>query len=84
MLHGCFGCVIMQEKEYKTTEARRKSIARYKAEKTVSIQAFLPPEYKDKLNKLAESAGVSKAQILKDAIDTLYNAAFDEQPTEQE
>ena len=41
-------------------------------------------EYKDKLNKLAESAGVSKAQILKDAIDTLYNAAFDEQPTEQE
>lgn len=85
MLHGFFGCVIMQEKEYKTTEARRKSIARYKAEKTVSIQAFLPPEYKDKLNKLAESAGVSKAQILKNAIDTLYSAAFDEQqPAEQE
>lgn len=80
-----FRCAIMQEKEYKTTEARRKSIARYKAEKTVSIQAFLPPEYKDKLNKLAESAGVSKAQILKNAIDTLYSAAFDEQqPTEQE
>lgn len=63
----------MQEKEYKTTAARRKSIARYKAEKTVSIQAFLPPEYKDKLNRIAEKRGCSKAQVLKIAIDMLYS-----------
>ena len=63
----------MQKKEYKTTEARRKSIARYKAEKTVSIQAFLPPEYKDKLNRIAELQGCSKAQALKNMIDQVYN-----------
>lgn len=55
------------------TAGQKTAKARYKAEKTVSIQAFLPPEYKDKLNRIAEKRGCSKAQVLKIAIDMLYS-----------
>lgn len=65
------------------TEGQKAAKARYKAEKTVSIQAFLPPEYKEKLQTIAEKSGISKAQVLKNAIDMMYSAVADEQPTEQ-
>ena len=55
------------------TAGQKAAKARYKAEKTVSIQAFLPPEYKDKLNRIAELQGCSKAQALKNMIDQVYN-----------
>lgn len=58
--------------------------ARYIAEKTDYVAAHLPLGYKDKVNKIAEKAGTSKAQALKAAIDALYATMFDEQPTEQE
>ena len=63
----------MQEQSIKTSAAQRAAIKRYTAEKTVSIQAYLPPEYKDKLNRIAEKRGCSKAQVLKIAIDMLYS-----------
>ncbi len=63
----------MQEQSIKTSAAQRAASKRYKAEKTVSIQAYLPPEYKDKLNRIAEKRGCSKAQVLKIAIDMLYS-----------
>lgn len=54
-------------------EARNAQIQRYKAEKTVNIQANLPPEYAEKLNICAEKMNISKAQVLRMCIDTLYN-----------
>ena len=63
----------MQEQSIKTSAAQRAASKRYKAEKTVSIQGYLPPEYKDKLNRIAEKRGCSKAQVLKIAIDMLYS-----------
>lgn len=66
------------------TEKKKVSNARYIDEKTDFIAAHLPRGYKDKVNELAEKAGTSKAQVLKNAIDMLYSAIMDEQPTEQE
>lgn len=80
----CYEGVIMQDQSIKTSAAQRAASKRYKAEKTVSVQAYLPPVYRDKLDRIAEKAGTSKAQALKTAIDALYAAMFDEQPTEQE
>ena len=68
----------MQKKQNKTSAAKLATNQRYIDEKTDKIQANLPRGYADKLNKIAESAGTSKAQALKNAIDTLYNAMFDE------
>ena len=66
------------------TDGQKASKARYIAEKTDYVAAHLPLGYKDKVNKIAEKAGTSKAQALKTAIDALYATMFDEQPTEQE
>lgn len=66
------------------TDGQKASKARYIAEKTDYVAAHLPLGYKDKVNKIAEKAGTSKAQALKVAIDALYATMFDEQPTEQE
>ena len=66
------------------TDGQKSSKARYIAEKTDYVAAHLPLGYKDKVNKIAEKAGTSKAQALKAAIDALYATMFDEQPTEQE
>jgi hypothetical protein len=63
----------MQEQSIKTSAAQRAASKRYKAEKTVSIQAYLPPEYKDKLKRIAELQGCSKAQALKNMIDQAYD-----------
>lgn len=63
----------MQKKSNKTSDAQLKASARYIAEKTDEIRARLPRGYGEKLNKLAEKQGTSKAQALKKAIDTLYN-----------
>ena len=66
------------------TDGQKASKARYIAEKTDRIQAYLPVGYAAKVQELAEKAGTSKAQILKKAIDALYFAMMDEQPSEQE
>lgn len=68
----------MQKKQNKTSAKKLATNQRYIDEKTDKIQANLPRGYADKLNKIAESAGTSKAQVLKNCIDTLYNAMFDE------
>ena len=59
------------------TEETKASKARYIAEKTDRIAAYLPRGYAAKVQKIAEKAGTSKAQVLKNAIDTLYIAMFD-------
>lgn len=59
------------------TAARKAATARYIKTKTVSIQAYLPPIYREKLNKIAEKRGCSKAQVLKDMIDATYSSEFD-------
>ena len=66
----------MVKKSY--TEKKKVTNQRYIDEKTDFIAAHLPRGYKDKVTKIAESAGTSKAQALKNAIDMLYNAMFDE------
>lgn len=59
------------------TAARKAANERYIKTKTVSIQAYLPPIYREKLNKIAEKRGCSKAQVLKNMIDTTYSSEFD-------
>ena len=59
------------------TPARKAANSRYIAEKTETVQAHLPKGYNDKLNKIAEKRGCSKAQVLKDMIDTTYSSEFD-------
>lgn len=68
----------MRKKQNKTSAAKLATNQRYIDEKTDKIQANLPRGYADKLNKIAESVGTSKAQVLKNCIDTLYNAMFSE------
>lgn len=67
----------MVKKSY--TEKKKVTNQRYIDEKTDFIAAHLPRGYKDKVNKIAESAGTSKAQVLKNAIDMLYNAVCKEE-----
>lgn len=59
------------------TPARKAANSRYIAEKTETVQAHLPKGYNDKLNKIAEKRGCSKAQVLKNMIDTMYLSEFD-------
>ena len=66
---------IMGKRPY--TAARKAATARYIKTKTVSIQAYLPPIYREKLNKIAEKRGCSKAQVLKNMIDSTYSSEFD-------
>lgn len=66
---------IMGKRPY--TAARKAATARYIKTKTVSIQAYLPPIYREKLNKIAEKRGCSKAQVLKNMIDATYSSEFD-------
>ena len=75
---------MMNNSTKQDTDGQKASKARYIAEKTDRIQAYLPVGYAAKVQELAEKAGTSKAQILKKAIDTLYSAMMDERPTEQE
>lgn len=87
LIHSYIHCeressLSMGKREY--NDARKAANARYIAEKTDRIQAYLPVGYAAKVQELAEKAGTSKAQILKNAIDMLYSAMMDEQPTEQE
>lgn len=66
----------MQKKSNKTSDAQLKASARYIAEKTDEIRARLPRGYGEKLNKIAEKQGTSKAQVLKNAIDMIYSEMF--------
>lgn len=59
------------------TAARKAANKRYIAEKTDKIQAYLPAGYGEKLNKIAEKRGCSKAQVLKNMIDSTYSSEFD-------
>lgn len=63
---------MQDEKKTTYTAARKRANSRYKAEKTDNIQANLPKGYGEKLHKIAEKAGTSKAQVLKNAIDMMY------------
>ena len=58
------------------SDAQKAATQRYIAEKTDCIRAYLPRGYAEKVNKLAEKHNTSKAQILKNAIDTLYSIDF--------
>lgn len=66
----------MQNKNNKTSDAQLKASARYIAEKTDEVRARLPRGYGEKLHKIAEKAGISKAQVLKNAIDMIYSEMF--------
>lgn len=66
----------MQKTNSTYAERQKTAKARYIAEKTDYIAAHLPTGYKEKVNKLAEKHNTSKAQILKNAIDTLYSKDF--------
>ena len=67
----------MGKQKYKDTqEAYRARLAnnqRYKEEKTVNIQANLPPVYAEKLEYISKKMNISRAQFLKNCIDTVYN-----------
>lgn len=57
--------------------AQKRAHERYIKEKTTEVRAALPKEYAIKLNKIAEKQGASKAQVLKNMIDTTYSSEFD-------
>lgn len=67
----------MGKQKYKDTQeaykARLANNQRYKAENTENIQANLPKGYKDKLAYITEKMNISRAQFLKNCIDTAYN-----------
>jgi hypothetical protein len=58
-------------------EAKKAANARYIAEKTDRIQAYLPVGYASKIAAIADQQNTSKAQVLKNAIDMLYSAVID-------
>lgn len=68
-------------KLYKNAEERKQAhnaqIQRYKAEKTREIRANLPPEYTEKLEYITQKMNISRAQFLKNCIDTAYNELRD-------
>lgn len=67
----------MQNNSKTYAERQKEAKARYIAEKTDCIKAYLPKGYGEKLNKIAEKQGTSKAQVLKSMIDTTYSSEFD-------
>jgi hypothetical protein len=58
-------------------EAKKAANARYIAEKTDRIQAYLPAGYAAKIAAIADQQNTSKAQVLKNAIDMLYSTVID-------
>lgn len=66
---------IMGKRVY--NEAKKAANARYIAEKTDRIQAYLPVGYAAKIATIADQQNTSKAQVLKNAIDMLYSAVID-------
>lgn len=64
-------------KKYKDTqEAHRAQLERNKRyidEKTEMIRAHLPKGYKDKLEYITKELNISRAQYIKNCIDTTYN-----------
>lgn len=67
---------MQDEKKTTYTAAKKRANERYIAEKTDTIKAALPKGYGEKLHKIAEKAGTSKAQVLKNAIDLIYSEMF--------
>lgn len=67
----------MGKQKYKDTQeaykARLANNQRYKAEKTREIRANLPPEYTEKIEYITQKMNISRAQFLKNCIDTVYN-----------
>lgn len=69
--------IIMDTKKRVYGAAQKRAHERYIAEKTTEVRAALPKEYAIKLNKIAEKRGCSKAQVLKNMIDSTYSSEFD-------
>jgi hypothetical protein len=69
--------IIMDTKKRVYSAAQKRAHERYIAEKTTEVRAALPKEYAIKLNKIAEKRGCSKAQVLKNMIDSTYSSEFD-------
>lgn len=67
----------MGKQKYKDTQeaykARLANNQRYKAEKTTEIRANLPKQYAEKIEYITEKMNISRAQFLKNCIDTAYN-----------
>lgn len=67
----------MAREKYKNSEERKQArnaqIQRYKAEKTKEIRANLPPEYTEKIEYITKELNISRAQYIKNCIDTTYN-----------
>ena len=64
-------------RKYKNSEerkqAQREQRARYIDEKLVRIETKLPKEYGQKIEYITEKMNISRAQFLKNCIDTVYN-----------
>ena len=64
-------------RKYKNSEERRQAQreqrARYIDEKLVRIETKLPKEYGPKIEYITQKMNISRAQFLKNCIDTVYN-----------
>lgn len=64
-------------RKYKNTEerkqAQREQRARYIGEKLIRIETKLPKEYGPKIEYITQKMNISRAQFLKNCIDTAYN-----------
>ena len=59
--------------------AQKRAHERYIAEKTTEVRAALPKEYAQKVEFLAHKMGISKAQVLRIAIDNLFTEQTNKQ-----
>ena len=64
-------------RKYKNADERKKAQreqrARYIDEKLVRIETKLPKEYGPKIEYITQKMNISRAQFLKNCIDTVYN-----------
>lgn len=65
-------------RKYKDTEEKRLADNarkyRYNVENYTEIRARMPKEYNEKIEYISKEMNISKAQALRNCIDTLYNA----------
>lgn len=69
----------MQNNSKTYAERQKEAKARYIAEKTDCIKAYLPKGYAQKVEFLAHKMGISKAQVLRIAIDNLFTEQTNKQ-----
>lgn len=67
----------MGKRKYNNSEeaykAKLANIQRYNAEKYKRVYADLPAEYTEKIEYITQKMNISRAQFLKNCIDTAYN-----------